>query len=227
MFLTRTYFADTLVEGTELRLTRVNRDNFGEYLCVATNGIPPAATKRINLLVMCKWQRVLVNAYLRTIPYPFSVSPLVKIAQPRQMVGAVKGSWVVLQCYIEAYPEPFVEWIFGGSTVLEGTNLPTSKYKMTEKVLERRISKTYSRLVMLNISRVASSDFGVYKCQSHNTRGRTFGVFTLFGAVAQLEVVFASLPCLLFPFSLGQSRTRKRCQRRVRCGTTPSCTTAR
>lgn len=74
---------DNLIESDELNISQVNRDNFGSYKCdmllsigyqtiilfffcslfqiipgpykcVATNGIPPAATQRINLLVTCE-----------------------------------------------------------------------------------------------------------------------------------------------------------------------------
>ena len=93
------------------------------------------------------------------------------------MIGAAKGSWVVLECYVEAYPEPFVEWIYGDSKVL----VESAKHNMSEEVLETRLSATFSRRVLLNITRVESSDFGLYKCEARNQRGRTFGIITLFG----------------------------------------------
>jgi len=93
------------------------------------------------------------------------------------MVGATKGSWVVLECYVEAYPEPFVEWIFRDTKILT----QSAKYNMSEEVLETKLHEPFSRRVLLNISRVESADFGPYKCKARNYRGRTFGSITLFG----------------------------------------------
>ncbi|KAF3426706.1 hypothetical protein E2986_10688 [Frieseomelitta varia] len=38
-------------EGSVLKLTRVTRSDMGPYLCIASNGVPPAVSKRIVLNV--------------------------------------------------------------------------------------------------------------------------------------------------------------------------------
>lgn len=41
-------------EGTTLEMSKVNRFDMAAYLCIASNGVPPAVSKRIILTVECK-----------------------------------------------------------------------------------------------------------------------------------------------------------------------------
>lgn len=102
--------------------------------------------------------------------------PLVKILAPRQIIGARIGSWALLECYIEAYPEPFIDWIFGSKFLIE-----SNKHNMTEQVLETRLDHVVSRKVSLNITKIDRSDFGLYKCEARNNKGRTHGVIDVYG----------------------------------------------
>lgn len=43
-------------EGTTLSIPRVNRHHMGAYLCIASNGVPPTVSKRVMLIVNCKWE---------------------------------------------------------------------------------------------------------------------------------------------------------------------------
>jgi hypothetical protein len=40
--------------GEELKLTKISRNEMGVYLCIASNAIPPAISKRITLSVHCE-----------------------------------------------------------------------------------------------------------------------------------------------------------------------------
>ncbi|KAL1465492.1 hypothetical protein WDU94_005059, partial [Cyamophila willieti] len=42
-------------EGTSLTFQRVSRKQGGAYLCIASNGVPPSVSKRISLIVHCKY----------------------------------------------------------------------------------------------------------------------------------------------------------------------------
>lgn len=42
------------VEGSLLDLSRISRLDMGVYLCIATNGVPPSVSKRINVSVDCE-----------------------------------------------------------------------------------------------------------------------------------------------------------------------------
>lgn len=50
------------VEGVTLILPRVKRQHMGAYLCIASNGVPPSVSKRITLIVHCKYD-LLSNMY--------------------------------------------------------------------------------------------------------------------------------------------------------------------
>ena len=43
-----------ILEGPKLRLEKISRLNMGDYLCVASNGIPPSASNRFSIKVQCK-----------------------------------------------------------------------------------------------------------------------------------------------------------------------------
>ena len=42
-------------EGETLDLTRISRLDMGAYMCIASNGVPPAVSKRIKVSVDCKF----------------------------------------------------------------------------------------------------------------------------------------------------------------------------
>lgn len=47
-----TFSGDTLI------LRKLDRKQMGAYLCIASNDVPPAVSKRILLNVQCKYQRL-------------------------------------------------------------------------------------------------------------------------------------------------------------------------
>jgi len=42
------------VEGSTLELSKISRLDMGVYLCIASNGVPPAVSKRIHVNVDCE-----------------------------------------------------------------------------------------------------------------------------------------------------------------------------
>lgn len=47
-------FAADAYHGTHLNFSRVVRRQMGAYLCIASNDVPPAVSKRVFLNVHCK-----------------------------------------------------------------------------------------------------------------------------------------------------------------------------
>jgi hypothetical protein len=47
------------VEGEVLLLTNVVRSDMGNYLCIATNGVPPSVSKRFAINVHCEYKTVI------------------------------------------------------------------------------------------------------------------------------------------------------------------------
>ncbi|CAL1263374.1 unnamed protein product [Larinioides sclopetarius] len=94
------------VNSSHLEIQQVSRDQMGVYLCVASNGVPPPAFKKIKLEV--------------TFP------PLIKIRN--QMVGTVNGSYALLECFVEAHPAAVNSWEHGENRQLENN----WKYKIDQ-----------------------------------------------------------------------------------------------
>ena len=44
-----------IYDGADLDLVRISRFDSGEYLCVASNGVPPIVSKRVRLYVDCEF----------------------------------------------------------------------------------------------------------------------------------------------------------------------------
>ncbi|XP_076395702.1 neurotrimin isoform X2 [Megachile rotundata] len=77
-----------VAQGPELEIIRVTRLQMGPYLCIASNGVPPAVSKRIVLIV--------------------HFQPMVWIEN--QLVGAYEDQRLTLECRSEAHPRPITYW---------------------------------------------------------------------------------------------------------------------
>ncbi|XP_066140813.1 lachesin-like [Euwallacea fornicatus] len=88
-----------------------------------------------------------------------------------QLVGAYDGQTVHLECHTEAFPKPINYW-----TNEEGDILPhnSDKYDASQKT---HAYKTHMRLA---INKVATTDYGKYKCVAKNALGETDGTIQLY-----------------------------------------------
>ncbi|XP_049286939.1 lachesin-like [Anopheles funestus] len=136
------------VEGPTFTIPKVNRLHMGAYLCIASNGVPPSVSKRVMLIVH----------------FP----PMIWV--PNQLVGAVEGQRMTLECHSEAYPKSINYW-----TREKGDIVPQGgKY---EPVL---IDNAYKVVMKLSIKVVSQADFGAYKCIAKNSLGETDGTIKLY-----------------------------------------------
>ncbi|XP_055593714.1 neurotrimin-like isoform X1 [Uranotaenia lowii] len=136
------------VEGPTFSIPKVNRLHMGAYLCIASNGVPPSVSKRVMLIVH----------------FP----PMIWV--PNQLVGAVEGQRMTLECHSEAYPKSINYW-----TREKGDIVPQGgKY---EPVL---IDNAYKVVMKLSIKVVSHADFGAYKCIAKNSLGETDGTIKLY-----------------------------------------------
>ncbi|KAF8763405.1 Lachesin like protein [Argiope bruennichi] len=76
-------------DGEELVLHKVSRQSMGAYLCIASNGVPPAISRRMHI----------------DITFP----PMIWI--PNQLVGASDGQTIALECNTEAHPAATNFWV--------------------------------------------------------------------------------------------------------------------
>ncbi|KAF5287021.1 hypothetical protein FQA39_LY16135 [Lamprigera yunnana] len=84
--------------GSKLALHRLDRRQMGAYLCIASNDVPPAVSKRIVL----------------NINFP----PIAKV--PNQLVGTPLNTDVQLECYIEAFPYTINYWVKNREMLMNG-----------------------------------------------------------------------------------------------------------
>lgn len=100
----------TSVSGTSLVFDSVGRGHIGSYLCIASNGVPPSISKRVDLRVQ----------------FP----PMMSV--PSQLESVPLGGNVTLKCRSEAFPASINYWIReGGETVTSG-----GRFKMASVVID-------------------------------------------------------------------------------------------
>ncbi|XP_026680471.1 neurotrimin-like, partial [Diaphorina citri] len=144
--------------GGVFNITKVNRLHMGAYLCIASNGVPPTVSKRIMLIVH----------------FP----PMIWIQN--QLVGAMEGDQMTLECHSEAYPKSINYWTKeNGEIIAQG-----SKY---EPIL---LDNAYKIHMKLTIKAVTKQDFGAYKCVSKNSLGDTDGSIKLYGRYNALFLLY-------------------------------------
>nr|XP_053628636.1 lachesin-like [Cherax quadricarinatus] len=118
----------------------------GAYLCIASNGVPPSVSKRITLDV--------------------EFAPQMHV--PNQLLGALRGSEVYLECFVEAHPRAITYWEYRDAMVMN-----------TSRVTTHTLEENYKIHMVLNIKDLEEGDFGIYKCISKNSIAETDGSITL------------------------------------------------
>ncbi|KAJ2952302.1 hypothetical protein O0L34_g4585 [Tuta absoluta] len=134
--------------GVWLNMTEVTREMSGAFLCIATNGVPPSVSKRILLRVLCK-------PSVRVVP---------------KMLGGYLGDSVMLQCRVEAYPNPLVYW----------THMETNRLQNGSKYQASMKSERYKHEASLVITDVSREDIGSYQCHVENALGTAWDDVTLY-----------------------------------------------
>ncbi|KAM7361462.1 dpr-interacting protein gamma isoform 3-T4 [Cochliomyia hominivorax] len=155
-------------QGAALKLVRLERRQMGAYLCIASNDVPPAVSKRVSLSVQ--------------------FAPMVRA--PSQLLGTPLGSDVQLECHVEASPSPVSYWLKGARTPSGFASVSSNslesgqpgpemlldgpKYAITEK------RDGYRGIMLLTVRSFSPSDVGTYHCVSTNSLGRAEGTLRLY-----------------------------------------------
>ncbi|XP_071034783.1 lachesin isoform X2 [Parasteatoda tepidariorum] len=113
-----------LFDGEELILRKVSRQSMGAYLCIASNGVPPAISRRMHI----------------DITFP----PMIWI--PNQLVGAAEGNPIALECNTEAHPAATNFWVrndhvVGASSEKYETYQIVNGYKVHMKIVVKNLNK--------------------------------------------------------------------------------------
>ena len=131
------------VEGNELKLQRLTRSDFGAYLCIAVNGIPPVVSKRIMLNIGVPPDIIIgPNTFNDTI--------------------VAEGDSITLRCEVEGYPEPTVIWAREDQTPIVQRN-PQGKITQTLSA-PQKISEENE----LKLEGLTKADMGAYLCYARN-----------------------------------------------------------
>ncbi|KAG8176126.1 hypothetical protein JTE90_014080 [Oedothorax gibbosus] len=111
-----------MYDGEELVLNKISRQSMGAYLCIASNGVPPAISRRMYI----------------DITFP----PMIWI--PNQLVGASEHQTISLECNTEAHPTATNFWVRDDHVVGKSDH----KYETQQEVNGYKASM---RLVINNI----------------------------------------------------------------------------
>uniref|UniRef100_A0ABD2XNY3 Uncharacterized protein n=1 Tax=Trichogramma kaykai TaxID=54128 RepID=A0ABD2XNY3_9HYME len=137
--------------GNTLEISRISRLDMGNYLCIASNNVPPSVSKQIKV----------------SVDFP----PMLWI--PHQLVGVPLGYSVTLECHTEAHPTSLNYWTRSDDGVMIHES---RKYK----VLSTPEKPSYKTNMTLTIYDVEKSDYDSYKCMAKNPRGETEGTIRLY-----------------------------------------------
>ncbi|XP_066157977.1 neurotrimin-like isoform X2 [Euwallacea fornicatus] len=114
-----------VVDGEILFITKVSRLHMGVYLCIASNGVPPSISKRVQLKVQ----------------FP----PMLSIEN--QLEGAYVGQDVTLKCKTEAFPTSINYWTTErGDMIISGEKYEAvstdNGYKKYMQLKIRKVNKS-------------------------------------------------------------------------------------
>ncbi|KAG5308270.1 LACH protein, partial [Acromyrmex insinuator] len=141
--------------GEELKLTKISRTEMGVYLCIASNGVPPAVSKRIYI----------------NVHFP----PVIQV--PNQLVGAPLGTDVVLECFVEASPMSINYWVKDpkGEVTREMTRemiFPCAMIISSVRHDVQTVTKSpFEVRMILTIRNLQKNDVGTYRCAAKNSLG--------------------------------------------------------
>lgn len=148
----------TKVDGSSIQLTSVSRLNSGAYLCIASNGVLPSASRRQILDVQFR--------------------PVIRLPQT-ELAAQLQQAEARLTCFAELSPLGTYHWVKLGTRhnqqLVEDDDLSlveheelTNSDKFEIVIKEVNVEKV---LMILNIRNIEKSDFGRYKCIARNALG--------------------------------------------------------
>ncbi|XP_066251861.1 lachesin-like [Euwallacea similis] len=125
--------------GTSLHFWRLERRQMGAYLCIASNDVPPAVSKRIALNV--------------------NFAPVIKV--PNQLLGAPLNTDVQLECYVEAFPNTINYWVKNrGEMLLNGSKYQIQENRSGYKVVMWLVIRSFAEADVGTYNCVSTNSLG-------------------------------------------------------------------
>ncbi|KRY19571.1 Protein amalgam [Trichinella patagoniensis] len=135
-------FGESIIYKENFTIFNVHRSHMGEYICLASNGIPPDESWTLKL-------------HVHFAPDIIS-APSVK---------AKKTATARLSCFVEAWPKPTFMWKFENQFIL------AENYKYHVETLSN-FSFPFQYQAILSVNFLEKADFGVYRCEAFNEHGK-------------------------------------------------------
>ncbi|KAL1449078.1 hypothetical protein WDU94_000313, partial [Cyamophila willieti] len=133
--------------GEELILHKIERQEMGVFLCIASNNVPPTVSKRFKVQVIFK----------------------PKVTATAEFIGVPRGRDVTIECSVESPRNMNNNWFkYTGRISLPGEKLLNS----TKYYIEEIRTSDYTLLMKLIIRNVDYEDFTDYICYCENTIGK-------------------------------------------------------
>ncbi|KAK0161719.1 hypothetical protein PV327_008137 [Microctonus hyperodae] len=130
----------------------------GEYMCIADNGISPRASYKFRIDVQ--------------------FSPFIRVCH--QIIRVQTGGIAILECDVEAFPEPVMWWERDDGRLVEAS----SKYRMD--IYDKR--DMYKFKMRLNITKVNNQDHGSYHCSVKNNVDLTRGTVMVYDGTRKISM---------------------------------------
>ena len=122
-------------------------------MCIATNGVPPAVGKTVQLNVNCKNNLNNKNVLISLILVQPQVSASI------QLIGAKRRSEQTLVCEAEASPKPINYWTFGTGEMIVANDKFIVKVGITADISHLRLHLMTKLCVRRSHSTVTSSSW--------------------------------------------------------------------
>ncbi|KRZ05010.1 Protein amalgam [Trichinella zimbabwensis] len=135
-------FGESVIYKENFTIFNVHRSHMGEYICLASNGIPPDESWTLKL-------------HVHFAPDIIS-APSVK---------GKKTATARLSCFVEAWPKPTFMWKFENQFIL------AENYKYHVETLSN-FSFVFQYQAILRVNFLERADFGVYRCEAFNEHGK-------------------------------------------------------
>ncbi|OQV13351.1 Lachesin [Hypsibius exemplaris] len=134
--------------GTDLKILDIQKEHRGTYICTADNAVGNGDRRAINVRV--------------------EFSPLIRV--PRDRVGQALFYDRELECVVDAFPAPQVEWIFDGRKIVTDQHYEVSAFSVANEATEMK----------LRIKNIQKKQFGTYQCIASNKLGSATGKVELY-----------------------------------------------
>lgn len=129
----------SIYRGNTLKIAAVRKEDRGTYYCVAENGVGRGARRNINVEV--------------------EFAPV--ITAPRPRLGQALQYDMDLECHVEAYPPPAIEWIKDGALLTNNQHQSISHFATADEYTDTTI----------RVITIEKRQYGDYICKASNKLG--------------------------------------------------------